>query len=245
MKIDLVYKIGINAEWDEYNELKYSIRSAVKYFSDLRNIVIVGNKPHWASDKIIHIPAKDPYTHNKDANLINKMILACLDERISDEFINISDDQFFLSNVTYNDFKTNYIENNHYNCCSNGKMNRWEIRLNRTKQLLESKSLTYNCYETHIPCLLNKNLYPKTLLQYDFGVDVGYCGNTLYFNSILDKPKVVTKNILTRITNKHNLDDLIKAVENSRFLNYTNKSINDDLKFYLLNKFNTKSIYEL
>lgn len=244
-KVDLVYKIGSTCEWENYNELRYSIRSAEEHFKDLRNIIIVGFKPFWVNEKVIHIPAIDPYRGNKDGNLINKMILACLDERTSDEFINISDDQYFLKDVYYDDFKINYIDNSHYNGINNDRKTRWLTRLERTRKVLESQSLAYNCYDAHIPYMLNKKLYPKTLFKYDYGCDLGYCGNTLYFNTILDKPQAINSSILTRLQAKCDYQEIVKLTTVSRFLNHTYKAINDDLKTFLKEKFNKASSFEL
>ena len=102
MKVDLVYKIGSKCDWSNYEELRYSIRSAMENFEDLGKIYIIGNSPEWIDkNHVIYIPCEDPYKRNKDANLINKLILACSNERLSNSFVNMSDDMFFLKNIKF------------------------------------------------------------------------------------------------------------------------------------------------
>lgn len=71
--IDVVYKLGNGSRFDDA-ELRYSLRS-LSNFRDLGKIYVVGKKPAWIKN-VIHIPAGDPYKSNKDANIINKIILA-------------------------------------------------------------------------------------------------------------------------------------------------------------------------
>ena len=81
MKIDVVYKLGLNPDWGNYEELRHSLRSLCN-FENLGNVFIVGQKPDWIQE-VIHIPALDSYKRNKDANLINKLILACSNPLLS------------------------------------------------------------------------------------------------------------------------------------------------------------------
>ena len=98
--IDVVYKLGIGSKFNN-KELKYSLRS-LKNFKNLGTIYIVGEKPHWIDkDIVVHIPASDPYAVNKDANLIQKLMLACNDFNLSEYFLNFSDDQLILKPIDF------------------------------------------------------------------------------------------------------------------------------------------------
>lgn len=244
MKVDLVYKIGSKCDWSNYEELRYSIRSAMENFEDLGKIYIIGNSPEWIDkNHVIYIPCEDPYKRNKDANLINKLILACSNERLSNSFVNMSDDMFFLKKTTLNDLKTPLIDNTHLNF-DKPVLNKWQTRLKRTVEVLKNKGFSnINCFEAHTPYLLDKKKYVETLLQFDYGNDLGYCGNTLYFNSINQlNYKQSTQQDLLRLVDKQPLCNLLNS--KSRFMNITNKGLSEEVKQFLKIKFPNKTIFE-
>lgn len=241
--IDVVYKMGSGSTRNN-SELRYSLRS-LSNFLPLRNVYIVGFRPEWVQN-VIHIPAEDPYKTNKDGNLINKMILATLDKDLSEEFINMSDDQVFLKQCSYEDIKVPYINNKHICSNTNGaRPNRWQIRINRTIEVLRELKLPTDCYEAHIPYLLSKSNYAKVLFQYDYGFDRGYCGNTLYYNTLKVKNKELNSDTLVRLIDQIVDRTVLETLcDNKQFLNYTDKALNDNLLLYLQRKFPNKSKYE-
>jgi len=244
MKTDVVYKIGVTADWGDFNELRYSIRSVEQNFKDLDKIYIVGHRPRWLQN-IVHIDAKDPYRTNKDGNLINKLIMASVHPDISDKFINISDDQYMMNPVTTEDLQHPIIDNSHIQFIPGAKLNRWQSRLKRTVEVLKRNGFNHDCYEAHSPYLLDSKDFMSTLMQYDYGVDIGYCGNTLYFNTIRAKGRMKTNFDLVRINKPLELDVLKGKLGHSKFLNHTNKGLNDNLKKILQEKFPNPSGYEI
>lgn len=240
--IDVVYKLGSGSEYNNI-ELRYSLRS-LSNFIPLRNVYVVGYKPDWIQN-IIHISAEDCYTTNKDANLINKLLLATIDPNLSEEFVNMSDDQVFLKECTYEDLSIPLIDNKHY-LENNRRLGKWQNRLMRTRDKLKSLNLPSDCFEAHVPYLLSKNNYASILFKYDYGFDKGYCGNTLYFNTLKKKGKEIDANSLARIVDPIVKKETIYEIcDNKQFLNYTDKAINDNLLLYLQNKFSAKSKYEV
>lgn len=244
MKVDVVYKIGATADWPEFQELKYSLRSVEKNFESLRNVYIVGNKPQWLQN-VIHIPAKDPYRTNKDGNLINKMIMASVHPDISEFFVNISDDQYFMNPVKAEDMMHPIIDNSHIQFVPNSKLNRWQSRLKRTVDILKKNGFKHNCYEAHCPYLLDSKNYMKTLMQYDYGVDIGYCGNTLYFNTINAPGRVKTNRDMLRVTKPMTRDEIMSKLAFVRFMNNTKKGLTDTFKQILQEKFPNPSKFEM
>jgi len=95
--MDLVYILGTGSEWHN-NEIKYSLRSVEKNLTHDK-VFVVGEKCDWFSDKIIHIPAEDPYKE-KLKNALHKLSIACNDKRISKDFILMNDDFFILKPIT-------------------------------------------------------------------------------------------------------------------------------------------------
>jgi hypothetical protein len=242
--IDVAYKLGSNSDWGNYEELRYSIRSLQKNFKNLGNIFIVGSSPDWACNGYFHA-LNDPYRTNKDANLINKLIVAAKIPLISDYFLNMSDDYFLTKPLEITDetqLKVPYFDNS-VPQPKEERPNRWNKRLRRTFDHLDKLGLKSNCYEIHAPQLLNKKLFPDTVLRYPFGEDIGMCGNTLYFNTVEQKGEVLGKqvpeNYVGRVKNKTQ-----KIPKNCTWINTTPKGMGDNIKDYLQKEFSEKSDYE-
>jgi len=70
--IDVVYPLGSGSAWDN-NELRYSLRSLENNLLDLGRVFVVGQRPPWLVEAV-HIPMEDTHRHNKDANLIDKVL---------------------------------------------------------------------------------------------------------------------------------------------------------------------------
>jgi hypothetical protein len=171
--LDVVYKIGSKPNLKNYEELRYSIRSLKNI--PLRNIFIIGKKPDWITG-VIHHDLADPYKHNKDANLINKILFACTLPELGSHFLNMSDDQYILKPMTPQDF-VNPPESTHLYKPQRGV--RWYDRAKNTM----TKSGFTTLFEAHCPYMIEKSKY-AVVLNYDYGEGVGMLGNTLYFNSI-------------------------------------------------------------
>lgn len=242
MITDVVYKLGSGSKHDNL-ELRYSLRS-LQNFKDLGKVYIVGFLPQWITN-VIHMPLEDVFLHNKDGNLVNKIILAGSHSDITTEFINMSDDQVFLIPCTYEDFTIPYYDNKLINFTPEQKLNRWKTRLRNTVNALQGKGLTANCYEAHIPTLINKNDYLKSVFQYPYPEGQGMCGNTLYFNTIKKLGKSLPDNFATRLEDPIVSYQALEELCNGRLhLNYSENATNENLLLYLKNNFSEKSIYE-
>ena len=243
--IDVVIPFNQEGEHWQHNELRYTLRSIEKNFINLGQVYIVGYLPEYLTN-VKHIQASDPYKHNKDANLINKAIIACLDDSISEDFLFTSDDQVFLKPVNYNFFTFPLIDNRQLGFDRTKRLNRWQTRLQRTEIALKQRGYEAHCYEAHIPYLYNKKKYPEVLLSYDYGVDLGYTVSSLYFNSIKQNAiQQYAEQVVSRINDKHEtIDSLKKAIGEVIFFNYSNLAFNDVIKEYLQTQFPNKSKFE-
>ena len=240
--IDVVYKLGSGSKWDN-KELRYSLRS-LSNFRNLGKVYIVGYLPDWVKN-VIHIPATDPHLSNKDCNLINKIILASHDKNISQEFLNFSDDQLLLRECSYEDFKIPYYDNSLKQFKPDEKLSRWRARLKNTIRVLEEKGLPSNCYESHIPTLLDKDKFIYAVFQYNYPEGQGMCGNTLYINTTGKRGDPLPKDYAVRFEgNCPELSVLESICEGKLHLNYAEATTNENLFNFLENRFPTKSIYE-
>ncbi len=94
-KLDVVYILGVGSKWND-NELRFSLRSIERYYLNLGNVYVVGEKPKWLSDEVIHLPAKDPYL-SKSRNGLHKIFMAATElPELSNPFLLFNDD-FFLT----------------------------------------------------------------------------------------------------------------------------------------------------
>lgn len=234
--IDVVYTIGRSCAWGDYDELRYSLRS-LDLFDDIGQVFIVGHKPEWVKN-VIHLPLSDPYKHNKDANLNNKIVLACCDPRLSDRFIFMSDDQYFLRKTKVDDFKPVAVNTLH----KPQSKDQWNKRMTRTLKFLAQRGHSTDVFEAHCPYLLEKAKYPSVVLDYCFGEAVGMCGNTLYFNSLGVKAEP-NNNYVTGSHRKHTASELLERTKNVRFLNI-NHGVSEVHQEFLKNKFPEKSRFE-
>ena len=88
---DLVYPVR-QGPVDSYNELRYSLRSA-QVNLDLGEVWVLGSAPRWATG-INHM--RVPQNASKYVNVRRLIKQACLSEHVSDPFILMNDDIFFL-----------------------------------------------------------------------------------------------------------------------------------------------------
>lgn len=242
MSVDVVYKMGHGSKHAD-SELRYSLRSLSK-FKDLGKVFIVGHKPHWVQN-VIHIPAQDCYTKNKDANLINKVLLASIHQYISDQFLNMSDDQLFVGECSLQMLSTPFYDNGLIKNTPDVRVSKWHNRLNLTLSALKDRGLPVNCYESHIPCLINKYNYADVVLRYPYGEGIGMCGNTLYYNTICASGTQIPSDWAFKTQSKINSVENLEASCNGKvFFNYADEAEGNLLFLYLQKVFPSKSIYE-
>ncbi len=241
--IDVVYKLNDQSSNDNL-ELRYSLRSLCN-FTHIRNVYIIGWQPSWVTNTTF-IEMPDHFTlKNKDANLINKLITACSDRNISEHFLNMSDDQIFLKEIGVNYFmvpiyNNNILTNENFYLSNNY----FYQRLVNTVNILKEFRLPHNCYETHAPYLLNKYEYPKAMLKYDYMHGLGFCGNTLYFNTIREagRPKDGINHCYRMQMEKSKITE---DIEQFNFLNFNELNETPELFSFLEKKFPNKSPYEI
>ena len=174
MPIDVMYPLSSKSSWED-NELRYSLRSMEKFFPEMGRVFVVGHRPPWLTN-VVHLPAVDSYRHNKDANLITKVLLACANG-ISDTFLRCSDDQCLLRLATVDDLVPRHC--GHVKCGRGG----WWARFVSTCRVLQSRNLPFLYYECHIPMLYDRDDFVCTVTQFPFGEGNGFTINSLYFNA--------------------------------------------------------------
>lgn len=91
--LDIVYPIGSGSRWAN-NELRYSLRSLVNLEGGHGQVWIIGEKPAWLHN-VEHVQVEDNFRY-KSQNVRHKILTACQRTDLSERFVYMNDDFFFL-----------------------------------------------------------------------------------------------------------------------------------------------------
>lgn len=239
--MDIVIPLGTGSEWNDNDELRYCLRSFEKNLKDLGNVYIVGHKPAWLQN-IKHIEYPDTLLRNKDGNLIAKVMAVCSESELTSKFIRLSDDQLLLKQIESHELKPYYIEL----ILPEHPISRWKQRLKRAFDCLQHKGLTSYNYESHIPMIVDKLLFPKIMMEFPYYEENGGVTiNTPYFNTVLQEHKLLPSVFKESIEDPCTVSQLIPIFQSRTIVNYNNNGFNDDLKAVIKDLFPNKSKFEL
>lgn len=173
MSTDIVIPVGKGSKYKD-GELKYCLRSIERYLKGYGNVFIIGERPGFLKDNVIHIPfTEDPRNRYRDRNIMLKMAEACKDSRVSDDFLMVHDDHFLMS-----DYDACAFPYYHMGPMNEGQGQYGETKKN-TKSLL-SFAESFNNYDCHCPIVFNKQLFMRSVALADWSKWYGYCLKTLY-----------------------------------------------------------------
>jgi hypothetical protein len=220
--LDIVYKYSHKkAIW---HELRYSLRSLKNIPHD--RVFIVGDKPEWIQN-VIHVPFEDFNFTNKDCNIIAKLLKVCQTD-ISEDFIQMSDDMIICKPVDADYFREPIVLEKFT------AMGKWMTKYKNTVKVLKSKGKQGICFEAHCPYVLNKLTYPEILAKFEWKTDI--LGNTAYFNYLGKEGK---KGGVLRFKGVGKF-----IYDNEVILNYNDNGLTQDVKKFICERFQEKSIYE-
>lgn len=80
---------------NQYNQLRFALRSITKHHPEITECILVGGKPAWYTGK--HIPFKDYGPVFKEANIRDKVLAGC---QGVDQFLFANDDHILLAPLT-------------------------------------------------------------------------------------------------------------------------------------------------
>jgi len=179
--MDVVLPYTNDSHWQD-NELRYCLRSLEKNFLNLGEVYIIGSKPTWVRN-VTHIRASDNYLDNKGGNIISKLLLACFNPAISDDFLFVSDDQYLLVPMRAQDIQPYYVYDMTGLPLRKGNKF-WMQCLRNTRKTLKVEGLTLYNYEPHVPMVINKKKFIQVMKKYDWE-NILYPTLSLYFNNVL------------------------------------------------------------
>lgn len=178
MAMDIVYVVGNRSAWDD-NELKYSLRSVHAHVQDVENVYIIGYKPPFVNDEAIFIPYDDKHT-NSARNIAEKLHYVCRHSDVSDEFLFMADDMYFLEPTTIKKYAY------HYNGSLEDVLKNYSgvfvHHVMATKILLKKLGVATLNFDCHYPIRINRYVYPLMYGALDLDVPFGYTIKSLYCN---------------------------------------------------------------
>ncbi len=235
--MDLIYTLGTGSKWSN-NEIRFSLRSVVKNLEGYGHIYIIGEDPGFLSGPgLTIIPHPDEIgPHNADGNIIRKVIRACQIKELSDDFIFINDDNYFIKPMHVADIypfhkgDMNYVDPNIYT------YNYWGRRLGRTRRHLMEHGIVPLHFDHHAPIVFNKAKFPDVVSVFDYATDVGLTIKSLYGSVIYPgAPKMNGEKVA--IFKPYTLSQISKFLANALYAANNDKGLNDSFKYWLFTQF--------
>ena len=223
-KIDVVIPLGVQSAWGSNEELRYCLRSLEKYFVDLGNVYIVTDTPpEWISGQVIVIELGDKHKRNKDANLIDKVLLACKQPQISDPFVRGADDYLLLKPVGINNILPTYTKALDGNA-GGSRNNKWYRRLNNTYHFVKEQGCKNpKNFDTHSFAPVRKNEFIQIVEKADYA-KTGMCINSLYYN-LSDQHAMPLESKVSLTQPIHDVEQIRHLFKNHTFLNTNGKGL--------------------
>jgi hypothetical protein len=239
--MDIVYILGNGSQWDD-NELRYSLRSLEKHFKH-RNVFIVGVLPKWLQN-IIHIDIQDsfPYPNGgKLKNAVRKIRAACKNKRLSNDFVLMNDDFFFLRDCSeIKPFSLGTIQES-LDRHKTKKGYYYKALFGTMNVLQRSGILEPLSYNVHYPFVYNKEKFLRLTAQVDW-LRIAYSWRTVYGNIF----KIGSdKRLDTKIHNPEDFKEFLKIENEFDFISTTDRvALNSNFQDWIAARFPNKSIYE-
>lgn len=193
-KHDIVIPLGIKSYENKNFEIKVAVASIKKYCTFVNRIIIVSQiEPiKELGDDIIWIYQDDIYSHDKDANIIEKTRKAIESiPDLTDDFLFWSDDQFVTKETNWEDTIPRYITV--YNRVTKSWFQKraqkriWWKRLIKCFERFPNKGHGCVFFNPHIPSPLNKHKFLEMCKTYPYQTENGITIFQLYYNFIGEK----------------------------------------------------------
>lgn len=242
--MDILYVVGKGSDWNN-NELRYSLRSIAKNGKNIDRVFLVGYKPDFVSDKVIHIPCDNPY-NCAHKNILHKVIYAIDHSNIDKHFLISSDDHFYMK-------KTDFAKLPVYErgilpdkVVGRNLWSPYHRSLKDTRWLLESNGLTI--YQTNPHCNThfdvdvyreNKNIFDECF-KYEFGMEL----NCIMGNLLIAKGVKPVHFEDAKLSNKATEEEIERFATHSGCISTKAEVGGTKLAKFLEKTFNKKCIYE-
>lgn len=237
--MDIVYPLGTGSLWGNNKELRYSLRSIEKFLIGFHNVFIVGECPEWLQS-VIHIPCRDVNGVNKEKNIFDKIMAACRDPRLSDDFFFMNDDHFLLHAIQASAFpyyyhgslreKAESVEDVYYGCT-----------LTNTIKVLRARNLPRLHFDVHMPIVYNKYSFMDVVSSYDWTVAWGYAIKSLYCNTLLIRGQQYAD---LKVKGQYDRDELQRITAGRPCFSINDYSLVDDMREFIHSHYPEQSQFE-
>jgi hypothetical protein len=238
--LDVAYPIANKSKAGDDFELRYSLRS-LEQQNWVKDVYLIGHCPKWVQE-IIHYPCSDPYTNTKDANIINKIMLASSIPGITENFVVNSDDQYFLKPIAEEDLfpvlENPYRMDELKRKCG---QNTWFRRVVDTANWCKARGYSDWVFQCHIPYVVNKYDYPQCMSQLAWGQGNGFTTHAYLNMTLKEEPVKEPAGRTIRVQGR--IMDL-SHTRNATFLNHNDAGLTGQLISFIENRFPDKSRWE-
>lgn len=184
MNTSIVIPLGLGSRWDN-RELRFALRSVEKHLTGYGDIFLIGERPAWLQN-VIHIPATDgDKTYDKERNIFAKIMLACNDDRVTENFLFMNDDHFLLQGYEADKFPF------YYDGLLSDKMTvtDYKYTVRNTQDWLLGAAVDY--MDIHCPIIYNRKKFEWCVPSADWSKPYGYCIKSAYcyINGIVGSPR--------------------------------------------------------
>jgi mannosyltransferase OCH1-like enzyme len=206
--------------------LKYAVRSATQNIEH-RNVVIVGKKPKW-SKGIVHIPYKEKHRGEgkEKRNVVDKILKACKDKRVSENFLLMNDDFFFTKAYEPQVCIRGRLRDIYRKGKGKGYPTFYRKQQADTLTLLGKYAKDY---ETHCPLEINKKQFLNLAKLYD--IKNKYLTRTLYGNYYQLKGETIVDPKTSTWRGKDVFSTNDRIEQTKTFRNYIKRKFKDKSKY--------------
>src|SRR5690554_185445 len=145
--MDLLYILGAGT-CDNYNEIRYSLRSVEKYVKNVDRVIVIGEDAGFFSDEVEFCPFKEVHG-NKGYRISQKIMYAVENEIVWDKFMYLSDDYFFTREID----AEKYPYYHRRDLMNRGTDSAYGKILRSTAEYLQSIDKPTLNYELHVPII--------------------------------------------------------------------------------------------
>lgn len=241
MEIDVVIPVSSNTR-NKTIELIYAIRSLQKNLKGFGQLFVCGEKDNRL-EGVKYINCKDDKSSKyKERNIYRKILAACNDDRLSENFIFTNDDIFLTQ-----EFNAEQLPFYHKGELSNTMLkNSGDYRksLNHSRKFLEKMAKRTLDYDTHFPIVYNKTDFLHIFVHnnnLNWEQPFGYVIKSLYCNMKNVKGEYGGD---CKVQAKMSYEELKQKVSGKSFFSTSDGAINDDMIRLLEELYPQKSIYE-
>lgn len=178
--MDAAYILGDGSRNDN-KELRFSLRSIEKFLKFDR-LFIIGSDPGFLSKEVIYVPNHPEQRPNNKAWAIKEQLAKVCETKISDDFISLNDDYFFLRPAS--EFPCRHKGTLSEGLEKHGTGDYYRHLLATEQWLLKKKLPTWH-FDGHWPFVYNKRKLKEVIASFDWK-SVPYCPEmrSLYCNTL-------------------------------------------------------------